>query len=146
MNPSAADPSQPLPRSVLLLDDDPFMLEMLTDMLGTLGPFLVFAESDARRALSTLQACAPDLLLCDLALPDMDGVEFLQAAARLRFAGEVVLLSGMDAGVRDAAAVLARALGLRVAGAFCKPLSIDQLRTIVPGSDFVQAAKHFSTK
>jgi CheY-like chemotaxis protein len=135
MNASAADPSPPPPppplRSVLLLDDDRLMLEMLTDMLGTLGPFLVFAETDARRALSTLQACAPDLLLCDLALPDMDGVEFLQAAARQRFAGAVVLLSGMDEGVREAAAALARTLGLRVAGAFCKPLSIDQLRTIV---------------
>ncbi|MFL6672784.1 MAG: response regulator [Massilia sp.] len=131
MHASAGDPAPPLTRSVLLLDDDPFMLDMLTEMLGMLGTFLVFAETDARRALSTLQACAPDLLMCDLALPDMDGVEFLQAAARLRFAGAVVLLSGMDAGVREAAAVLAQALGLRVVGAFRKPLSIDQLRSIV---------------
>jgi DNA-binding NarL/FixJ family response regulator len=91
----------------------------------------VFAEAEAQRALATLAASAPDLLICDLALPDMDGVEFLQAAAGRGFTGKVVLLSGMDAGVRDAATELARVLGLRVAGAFRKPIALAQLRAIV---------------
>jgi CheY-like chemotaxis protein len=125
--------ARPLPRArrALLLDDDRFMLELLTDMFGELGQFEVLAETDAKRALAALPGYAPDLLVCDLALPDMDGVEFLQAAASLGFGGEVVLLSGMDAGVRDAAGELARALGLRVAASFRKPIGIGQLRGIV---------------
>jgi CheY-like chemotaxis protein len=127
--PAAA--SQAPPRRVLLLDDDRFMLEMLKDILATLGQFEVFAEADARHALATLGTHAPELLICDLALPDMDGIEFLQEAAARGYAGGVILVSGMEGGVRDAAAELSRALGLRVLGAFRKPIGAPQLRALL---------------
>jgi CheY-like chemotaxis protein len=116
------------PLRVLLLDDDSFLLELLSDMLEDMGNFTVLAESDARRALATVAAERPDLLVCDLSLPDMDGIEFLQAAARAGFAGCVMLLSGMDSGVRKAAERLARAHGLRVLGAFPKPITREALQ------------------
>lgn len=137
MKPPFSPASQPAPRRVLLLDDDRFMLDVLRDMLDVLdrdagsGRFDVHAELDARRALAALPQHAPDLLICDLAMPEMDGIEFLQAAAGQGFGGRVILLSALEDGVRDAAAELARALGLRVAGAFRKPLAIEQLRTAV---------------
>lgn len=112
---------------VLLLDDDPFTLELLRTMLDELGSFEVFADTDARCALGTLAANAPDLLICDLSLPDMDGIEFMHAAAAAGFDGCVMLLSGMEAGVRKAAERLARAHGLRVLGAWQKPISQEQL-------------------
>lgn len=129
-------PSSPAPhaRRVLLLDDDRFMLDVLRDMLDMLdssGPFDVHAEIDARRALAALPRHAPDLLICDLAMPEMDGIEFLQAAAGQGFRGRVILVSAMEDGVRNAATELARALGLQVAGAFRKPLAIEQLRRAV---------------
>lgn len=131
MNASAAIPPPSAVRRVLLLDDDRFMLSLLTDMLAELGTFEVFAEADSMQALATLAATAPDLLICDLALPEMDGVEFLQAAASRGFRGKVVLLSGMDAGVREAARELARVLGLQVAAALHKPIGLEQLRAVV---------------
>jgi CheY-like chemotaxis protein len=66
-----------------------------------------------------------------LSLPDMDGIEFLQAAARAGFDGAVVLLSGMDSGVRKAAERLGRAQGLRVLGAFAKPITREQLSEVL---------------
>ena len=130
MNDAAvASPVQP-PR-VLVLDDDRFMLDVLTDMLEQVGVREVFAEASTRRALATLEERSPDTLICDLALPDMDGIEFLQAAAARGFGGRVILLSGMDAGVRDAASELARVLGLHVTGTFRKPIALDQLRSAV---------------
>lgn len=130
---TAAQTAQPSVRAlrVLLLDDDAFTLEILHAMLGQLGQFDVRAESDARRALASLGATLPDLLICDLSMPDMDGIEFLQAAAGAGFRGAVLLLSGMDAGVRRAAERLARAQGLQVLGAYMKPLSQDDLRGAV---------------
>jgi CheY-like chemotaxis protein len=119
------------PPRVLVLDDDPFMLEMLNDMLHSIGVRDVYTEASTPHALSTLAEQGPDVLICDLALPDMDGIEFLQVAAQRGFRGGVILLSGMDSGVRDAAAELARALGLRVAGIFRKPIGLDQLRAAV---------------
>lgn len=119
------------PPRVLVLDDDPFMLEMLKDMLERLGVHDVYTEASTRHALSTLAEASPDMLICDLALPDMDGIEFMQVAAERGFRGGVILLSGMDSGVRDAAGELARVLGLRVAGIFRKPIALDQLRGAV---------------
>jgi CheY-like chemotaxis protein len=126
---AAAGAGQP-PR-VLVLDDDRFMLEMLKDMLEQLGVRAIYTEANTRHALSTLAEASPDMLICDLALPDMDGIEFMQAAAERGFRGGVILLSGMDSGVRDAAGELARVLGLRVAGIFRKPIALDQLRDAV---------------
>ena len=117
------------PPRVLVLDDDRFMLEVLKDMLHTIGVRAVYTEASTPHALSTLAEQNPDVLVCDLALPDMDGIEFLQAAAERGFRGGVILLSGMDSGVRDAAGELARVLGLRVAGIFRKPIALDQLRS-----------------
>lgn len=113
---------------VLLLDDDRFMLELLRDMFGELGRFDVISESDARRALLTLTEYSPDLLVCDLSMPDMDGIEFLRAAAAARFRGHVMLLSGVEAGVRKAAERLARAHGLTVLGAYQKPIRLEQMQ------------------
>jgi CheY-like chemotaxis protein len=129
--PRAHDPGAPTRPRLLLLDDDLFMLELLCAMLDTLGGFDVRAESDARRALLTLAAEAPDLLVCDLSLPDMDGIEFMHAAAVAGFRGGVILLSGMDDVVLRAAERLARARGLRVLGTFRKPISADALGAVL---------------
>ena len=113
---------------VLLLDDDIFMLSLLADMLADCGRFQVRCESDAKSALGSLAADAPELLVCDLSMPDMDGIEFLRAAAAAGFRGHVMLLSGMDSGVRRAAERLARAQGLNVLGAYKKPISLAELQ------------------
>lgn len=112
----------------LVLDDDPFMLDLMPEMLAQLGPFEVRVESDGRRALLALAEQGPDLLVCDLSMPDMDGIEFMHAAACAGFAGSVLLVSGMDSGVRMAADHLARAHGLRVIGTFKKPITLEQLK------------------
>lgn len=115
----------------MLLDDDRFMLAMLRDMLDGFGPFDVHVEFDARSALAELPRHEPDLLICDLAMPEMDGIEFLQAAARQGYSGRVILVSALDDGLRNAASELARALGLQVAGTFRKPVAAEQLRLAV---------------
>jgi CheY-like chemotaxis protein len=122
-----ADPSLPL--RVLLLDDDNFALEIMGEMLDSIGNFHVLCESDAKRALLTLSSQRPELLICDLSMPDMDGIEFMQAAAEAGFQGCVMLLSGMDSGVRRSAERLARAQGLQVLGAWQKPISGPDLRS-----------------
>ncbi|MES2296491.1 MAG: response regulator [Pseudomonadota bacterium] len=113
---------------VLLLDDDSFTLDLLAEMLDQIGQFDVIAESDAKRALAVLRERRPDLLVCDLSMPDMDGIEFLHVAADTGFSGHVMLLSGLHSGVRNAAERLARAAGLKLLGAFRKPISAEDMR------------------
>ncbi len=134
-------PAVPRLLRILLLDDDTFMLDLLCDMFADLGDFDLLTASHAREALATLEAGHPDLLVCDLSMPDMDGIEFLQQAAALGYKGQVMLLSGMDLGVRRAAERLAQAHGLNVIGAYKKPLSQEALAQALP--TICASARHF---
>ena len=119
------------PLRVLLLDDDVFMLDVLADMLGQLGLFDIRSETGSMAAVDALRQQQPDLLICDLSMPDMDGIEFLRMAAEIGFRGGVVLLSGLHSAIRQAAERLALANGLRILGAFPKPLSSADLQHMI---------------
>ncbi|MES2015769.1 MAG: response regulator [Pseudomonadota bacterium] len=144
-------PAPIAPLNVLLLDDDAFMLEVVADMFSELGFFTLHCETDARRALLHLAAQPPAVLVCDLSMPDMDGIEFLNAAAEAGFKGGVILLTGMDAGVRRSAERLARAHGLNVLGSHKKPITPAELRAAltrlacpsgVPGGNVYNVTTH----
>jgi CheY-like chemotaxis protein len=113
---------------ILLLDDDAFSLDLLREMLESVGRFDVHTETDGRSALNRISQRAPDVMICDLSMPDMDGIEFLHAAASGGYRGAVMLVSGMDTSVRRAAERLARAQGLEVLGAWRKPVQLVDLQ------------------
>ena len=138
---TAAPHPSSVPLRVLLLDDDSFTLEVMADMLANAGDYDVLCETDAQRALVRLAGERPGLLICDLSMPDMDGIEFMRAAAEAGFQGSVMLLSGMDAGVRRAAERLARANGLNVLGAWQKPISAPDLQSALAALTALAARK-----
>ena len=124
-------PTSHTPLRVMLLDDDIFMLEVLGEMLGQLGRFDVRCEPDSAQALATLRQHRPDLLICDLSMPDMDGIECLRLAAEGGFHGGVVLVSGLHSAIRQAAERLAQANGLHILGSFRKPLAAAELQQMI---------------
>lgn len=118
---------------LFVVDDDPFALRLATRQLETLGltDVRLFGSAKEPLALLGVDASVADVILLDLAMPDMDGVEFIQQLARLKFPGAVIFISGMDDGILQMAPVLARGLNLRVAGALKKPCSPEQLRALL---------------
>lgn len=112
---------------ILLLDDDAFMLELLADMIAELGEHSVLRETDGRRALIELRLRPPDLVICDLSMPVMDGIDFLRLAAAQQYAGCVLLLSGADSAVLKTAGRMAQAQGLAILDACAKPIDSDTL-------------------
>jgi two-component system response regulator MprA len=83
-------------RRVLLVEDEPEIARFLKRGLTYKG-FEVVVASDGEQALNAVHTCAPDLVLLDVKLPDMDGYEVCR---RLRQEGKeilpVLMLSSKD--------------------------------------------------
>ena len=118
---------------IFVVDDDPFALRLVTRQLETIGLTDVTTFEAARKPLALLGAdvTAADVILLDLAMPDVDGMEFIQQLARMKYPGAVIFISGMDDGILQLAPVLAKGLKLRVAGALKKPSTPEQLRALL---------------
>lgn len=63
-----------MPRTILVVDDEPTLLETLAEGLEAEG-FEVVTAQDGRKALETFRASQPDLILLDLMLPELSGME-----------------------------------------------------------------------
>jgi CheY-like chemotaxis protein len=83
----------PAGRTILLVEDNPLNLKLATDLLQLHG-FTVVQATDGRTALDAVAAAAPDLILLDIHLPDMDGYEvFRQLRARPGLTTKIVALT-----------------------------------------------------
>ena len=81
---------------ILLLDDDKFTLELVGDMLLELGVAEVIRAENGEQGLAILAGLSsqPDILICDLSMPEMDGVGFLMHLGMQGYVGDVILISG----------------------------------------------------
>ncbi|MBZ9578325.1 response regulator [Patescibacteria group bacterium] len=64
-------------RSILLVEDDPFIIDIYTTKLKEAGFFIEIAE-DGEEALKKIREKKPDLLVLDIVLPNIDGWELLK--------------------------------------------------------------------
>jgi EAL domain-containing protein (putative c-di-GMP-specific phosphodiesterase class I) len=80
------------------------------------------------------RACAekfPFVLVVDLQMPDMDGLEILRELAQRKCSSKIVVVSGMDRRLLDTARRLGTELGLRMAGALEKPVRAAALKDML---------------
>jgi EAL domain-containing protein (putative c-di-GMP-specific phosphodiesterase class I)/DNA-binding NarL/FixJ family response regulator len=118
-----------MPMKILLIDDDPFALKLLSIQLRKFelerrGFTDVVCSESGQAGLEVLER-EPQigLVFCDLQMPGMDGVELVRHLVRLHYSGGLVLISGETPRTRQAVEQLARAHGLNVLGAVGKPVS-----------------------
>jgi EAL domain-containing protein (putative c-di-GMP-specific phosphodiesterase class I)/ActR/RegA family two-component response regulator len=129
----AASSCQP---GILLVDDDAFMLGLQSHMLRSMGYARIASLGSARAALELLYSPAAqdqqfDVIVCDLNMPEMDGIEFLQALNAADFVGGVILLSGEGARIMHTVQKLLSGRGMRILGALEKPAKPDALRALL---------------
>jgi EAL domain-containing protein (putative c-di-GMP-specific phosphodiesterase class I) len=114
---------------ILLLDDDPFMLKLLTHLLAQLGYTQVVACDSGERALQQVAGLdgLVDLILLDINMPGMDGVEFIRRLVGCRYAGSVILVSGENRRILESVEKLIQAHQLTALGHLQKPVKPDEL-------------------
>jgi two-component system OmpR family response regulator len=77
-----------MPRTILVVDDDPHIRQLLVFALGKAGLASHEAE-DGEEALAMIAACPPDLVILDINMPRMDGLEVCR---RVRATSSVPIL------------------------------------------------------
>ncbi len=114
---------------VLLIDDDVFMLQLLKEMLQKLGIHNVSTATDGKAALTIMDGSPQpmQLLICDLNMPGMDGIEFFRHLAARRYPGWLIISSGSDTRLLKTVGNLLEAHHLRILDIFHKPIKHSQL-------------------
>ncbi len=114
-----------MPDRILIAEDDQVQRDIIADILIKEG-HQVTAAASARAALDALEGDAFDLLLTDLRMPEMDGLELLREARRRRPELDVVLMTA-HATVKTAITALREG----AADYLEKPFDKDELLIIV---------------
>ncbi|MGH6960128.1 MAG: response regulator, partial [Dongiaceae bacterium] len=118
------------PRRMLLVDDEPAVTEFIGQLAEEAG-YAVKATHGADAFKAALASFRPDLIAIDLAMPGMDGIELLRYLAGEQCRTPILIISGLDARVLDAAERLGGARGLNIAGVLSKPARVATLRGIL---------------
>lgn len=113
---------------VLIVDDHAFQRRALSCMISTLdSSYKVSHASDGNEAIRFMAGVVPDVIICDLAMPNMDGLALLGQLAARDYKGSIILSSVADFSLLRAAANLVAVYGLHLLGIMPKPSSTVQL-------------------
>jgi len=113
--------------TVLVVEDHEFQRRTMLQILANLGVGDLLEAADGEGALRVMMTRRPDVVLCDLDMPGMSGVEFFAHVAASDHDPALIIASGLDEEVVTAAEATARAAGLQVLGVIYKPLTARRL-------------------
>jgi EAL domain-containing protein (putative c-di-GMP-specific phosphodiesterase class I) len=118
---------------ILMLDDDSFMLGVLSSMLRSMGYRRLRTADSAQVALALMQQepLAIDVIVCDLNMPGMDGIEFLQTLNARGQPCSVILLSAEGARIMHTVQRLLADGHLLILGALEKPAARTSLGALL---------------
>ena len=136
---------------ILLVDDDEFLLDLMKETLLDLGAASVVLAKNGIEGLKVFKQsnAKPNLIICDLCMPQLGGMELLGHLAREGCQAEVLIMSGhnltppkdqhwnlsnYDGPVLNLAEKLARIQGIKVRATFEKPITrvkvVEMLKTV----------------
>jgi len=122
--------------SVLIVDDSNVQRAKAVALCRELGtPLMIYEAASGAEALELLALLVlpPDLVIVDLEMPSMDGVELIQRLHERHSTMALIILSSRELALIQAVETLARNLGMSVLPSIQKPLLIETLRAALAG-------------
>ena len=133
------DPKQFSKQSILLVDDDPSLLELLSIRLKAMGLTVKTAASGAE-ALSAIPQCQPQLIITDLRMDNMDGMQLCKQVQNDYPALPIIIITAHGT-IKEAV----EATSEGVFGFITKPIDIKELQEIIHKA-FELSPGHFGNK
>ena len=115
---------------VLIIDDDQRICRLIKRVADKLG-VESFATENPELFDSAYLEYEPNVILMDLQMPKLDGVELMRKLAEHKSKSAIILTSGMDKSVLETTEELGKSLGLNMAGFLIKPIDIDVVKLVV---------------
>ena len=115
---------------LIVIDDEPQMAALVADV-GEMVGFETQMANTAAAFKEIVAATDPTLIVMDIVMPDMDGIELLQWLADRGCAAPIVLISGFDPLYLRTARMIGTANGLQFVDTLAKPIPIAQLQAVL---------------
>jgi len=130
--PTAIPINPKYPQHILVVDDDPTTLRHMNILLNELGVAQVSVLDNPEEVLEKLMEFSGfDVLITDLKMPTMDGIEFLRHLAENNFNRSIILMSSVEESLLHITADMLSDKGLNILGTLKKPVSHEALKTLL---------------
>jgi len=117
----------------LVAEDQQVQRTVLVSMLKSLGAKHVAEAADGQTGLDIFRNATPriDVIISDLNMPGMDGMEFIRHLANAGAPVSIILLSALDRSLVAAVETMAAAYGINLLGSIEKPATPQKLHTLI---------------
>ena len=97
-----------MPKTILVVDDEPKIVKLTADYLEANG-YRTLRAFDGRRAVELVRSLSPDLVILDITMPGMNGIEVSSHIAKLKLGCRILIFTmhgseGLNAEIRKAGA------------------------------------------
>jgi two-component system chemotaxis response regulator CheY len=111
-----------MPKRVLIIDDSLFMRKQLTDLLTGAGYEVIGEAGTGEKGIEMAEDLKPDIITLDNVLPDMNGIDVLQAVKKIIPNTRIVMVSAVAQ-----QSVITEEINLGAHDYITKPISPDKL-------------------
>ena len=124
--------------NLLVVEDDDFQRQTLLTMLRSLGVTTISGASNGKQALEHIRGVNSkpvDIALCDLNMPEMDGMEFLRHLGQESHNTAVIITSAEDSKLLASVGRMTKMYGIQLLGAIEKPIMLAHLKELLSKYD-----------